>query len=82
MVPIVLSAHDDRDTAIEALRAGAYDFLSKPCTTAELREAVRVALDARSRHKRRQRMLTLLKHDGQATVEAVRRVVVEAEPNR
>lgn len=80
MVPIVLSAHDDRDTAIEALQAGAYDFLSKPCTTAELREAVGLALDGRIRREHRKRMLALLSHDVQATVAAARQAAfVEIE---
>ena len=80
MVPIVLSAHDARDTAIQALQAGAYDFISKPCTTSELREAVRSVLDASGRHQRRQQMLALLEQDSQTTVAAARRAVVEAEP--
>ena len=75
-VPIVLSAHDSRDTAIRALESGAYDFLSKPCTTAELRDAVRTALDGGARRKHRQQMLALLELDEHATVAAARRTVV------
>jgi DNA-binding response OmpR family regulator len=76
MVPIVLSAYDARDTAILALESGAYDFISKPCTTAELREAVRVALDAAACRQRRQQMLTLLERNPHASVAAVRQIVV------
>jgi two-component system response regulator AtoC len=43
---LVLTAFATVDTAIEAIRAGAYDYLSKPFRVEEIRLAVRRALEA------------------------------------
>jgi len=43
-VVIMLTAHASLDTAIEAFRKGAHDYLFKPCQTVELRESVRAGL--------------------------------------
>ncbi len=44
-IPIaMISAHGNMDTAIEALKAGAFDFLSKPLELAELRNLVNSAI--------------------------------------
>lgn len=40
-VAIVLTAHASLETAVEALRQGAHDYLFKPCKPAELRESIR-----------------------------------------
>jgi DNA-binding response OmpR family regulator len=40
-VTIVLTAHASLETAVEALRQGAHDYLFKPCKPAELRESIR-----------------------------------------
>ncbi|MDI1313831.1 sigma-54 dependent transcriptional regulator [Prosthecobacter sp.] len=45
---IFLSAKGDIHTAVEAMRKGAFDYLSKPCNTAQLTESVRKALDHQS----------------------------------
>jgi DNA-binding NtrC family response regulator len=37
---IVLTGHADVETAVEAMRLGAYDFIPKPCKNAELIEVV------------------------------------------
>jgi two-component system, NtrC family, response regulator AtoC len=37
---IVLTGHADVETAVEAMRLGAYDFLAKPCRNAELLQVV------------------------------------------
>jgi DNA-binding response OmpR family regulator len=39
-VAIVLTAHASLETAVEALRQGAHDYLFKPCKPAELRESI------------------------------------------
>jgi DNA-binding NtrC family response regulator len=42
---IVITAHSSLDTAVEAMRLGAYDYISKPFKIAEIRFAVRRALE-------------------------------------
>ena len=41
---IVLTAHASLESAVEALRQGAHDYLFKPCTTVDLRASVNSAL--------------------------------------
>lgn len=43
-VAIILTAHATLDTAVEALRQGAHDYLFKPCRTEDLLESVRSGL--------------------------------------
>ena len=44
-IPVaMISAHGNMDTAIDALKAGAFDFVSKPLELAELRNLVKSAL--------------------------------------
>src|SRR5207249_10144130 len=42
---IVLTGHADVETAVEAMRLGAYDFITKPCKNPELLEVVAKAAD-------------------------------------
>ena len=44
---VVLTGHGDVPTAVEAMRAGAYDFIQKPFRTDRLVETVRRALERR-----------------------------------
>jgi DNA-binding response OmpR family regulator len=46
-VAIVLTGHASLETAVEALRQGAHDYLFKPCKTVELRESIRRGLLSR-----------------------------------
>ncbi|MEE8392054.1 MAG: response regulator [Anaerolineae bacterium] len=46
---IVLTAHGSMETAVEALRQGAHDYLFKPCKADDLRESVRAGLLKRQR---------------------------------
>jgi DNA-binding response OmpR family regulator len=55
---IVLTAHGSLETAVEALRQGAHDYLFKPCKTSRLRESVRTALVKSQREERRLRVLS------------------------
>ncbi|MBI3683512.1 MAG: response regulator, partial [Acidobacteria bacterium] len=48
-VVIVITAYATIDTAIEATRAGAFDYLRKPFTTAELRKVLERAGEHRAR---------------------------------
>lgn len=54
---IVLTAHASLETAVKAVRYGAYDYLFKPCGTDELRKCVHKALRARQRHVRQREIL-------------------------
>ncbi len=44
MPVIMITAHGDVDTAVQAMRAGAYDFITKPLDETELLNVVRKAL--------------------------------------
>jgi two-component system, NtrC family, response regulator AtoC len=45
---IVLTGHADVETAVQAMRLGAYDFIGKPCKNAELREVVAKAAEKKA----------------------------------
>ena len=45
---IVMTAHSSVDTAIEAMKRGAYDFVTKPFATSEIRALVAKALEKRA----------------------------------
>jgi DNA-binding NtrC family response regulator len=45
---IVLTANADVETAVQAMRLGAYDFIPKPCKNAELREVVARAAEKKA----------------------------------
>jgi len=45
---IIMTAHSRLETAVEAMRGGAYDFVTKPFATAELRALVQKALEKRA----------------------------------
>ncbi|MDF1664949.1 MAG: response regulator, partial [Planctomycetota bacterium] len=42
---IILTGHGSLDSAIEAMKAGAYDFLTKPCPLTELEMLIEKALE-------------------------------------
>ena len=58
-IVIVLTAHASLDSAVEALRQGAHDYLFKPCKTVDLRESIRTGL------LKRQQQLQLLQLQAQ-----------------
>ncbi len=45
---IIMTAHSTLETAIDAMKRGAYDFVTKPFATAELRALVHKALEKRA----------------------------------
>lgn len=57
---IVLTGYASLETAVDALRKGAYDYLFKPCKTVELRESVRTALLKQQRHLQRRKLVRQL----------------------
>lgn len=56
----VISAHGNMETAIEALKAGAFDFISKPIDLDRLRELINTALAVNARHPPRKDKKQLL----------------------
>jgi two-component system, NtrC family, response regulator PilR len=76
---IVMTAHGGIETAIEAMRRGAYDFVTKPFATTELRALVQKALEKRSLHAENDKLRAqLLRERGHGLVghsEGMRRVL-------
>ena len=72
---IVLTGHGSMDTAIEALRQGANDYLLKPCNVTALRESVRTALLKREREQRQRGLLSQLAQSLTASAEEIRAAV-------
>ena len=48
MLVLMVTAHDTRELALEAIRSGAYDYFTKPFDVKEMRIVVRRALEKRS----------------------------------
>lgn len=69
---IFLTAHGSLESALEALRLGAYDYVPKPCSMKELRETVLRALDPDARVHRRQALLAGLEKNGYDALESIR----------
>jgi len=74
---IVLTAHASLETAIEALRQGAHDYLFKPCKTVKLRESVRSGLLKRQRALRQRGVLAQLERSLASNLQEIRAAVVE-----
>jgi DNA-binding response OmpR family regulator len=69
---IVLTAHASLDTAVQALREGAHDYLFKPCKTVELRESVRTGLLKHQLELRQHELLSQLEHSLARSLEEIR----------
>jgi FixJ family two-component response regulator len=82
---IVMSAYGDVPTVVRAMKAGAQDFLEKPCREQQLWEAIQEALRWDSRHRQqlalrtkvRQRLLRLT-----AGEQDVLRLLIDGWANR
>jgi two-component system OmpR family response regulator len=72
---IVLTAHASLETAVEALRQGAHDYLFKPCKTVELRESITSGLLKRQREIRQRHLLSQLERDLSSNLEEIRAAV-------
>ncbi len=59
---IMLTAHGTLETAVEAMRQGAHDYLLKPANVNEIIASVKAGLDKRRREIRRRELLSLMKH--------------------
>lgn len=77
---IVLTAHGSMETAINALRQGAHDYLLKPTDTVSLRESVRTALLKRERDQRQRALLLQVQQSLTANLEEIRAAVVQSLP--
>ena len=76
---IVLTAHASLESAVEALRQGAHDYLFKPCKTVELLESVASGLLKRQRELRRWQLLSQLERDLSIELEEIR-TAVDSKP--
>jgi DNA-binding response OmpR family regulator len=56
-VIIMLTAHGSLESAVEALRQGAHDYLFKPCKTVQLHESIRQGLLKRQQELQRRNLL-------------------------
>jgi DNA-binding response OmpR family regulator len=61
-VIIMLTAHGTLETAVEAMRQGAHDYLLKPANVNEIMASVQAGMDKRRRELRRQELLSLMQH--------------------
>ena len=66
---IVLTGHADVETAVEAMRLGAYDFITKPCKNAELREVVAKAFEKKALRRENSALKEVItRRDGLPTI--------------
>jgi len=82
---IIVTAHGDISIAIEAMKAGAYDFLEKPIRNQQLLEIVQRALrEGRETASRQQQKLEMRGRFAELTPreKEVLSQVVEGEPNK
>lgn len=76
-VIILLTAFGTLDTAIQAMRQGAHDYLLKPCPIPEILDSVRGALSRRRQERQRQHLVSRLRQ----TVSELSEVEGESEPH-
>lgn len=58
---IILTAYGTLDSAVSALRRGAYDYLLKPCPTDDLADTLQRGLDKRRKLQQQQQLVELLR---------------------
>ncbi len=76
-VAIVLTAYASLDTAVDALRQGAHDYLFKPCPTIELRKSIRQGLLKRQQARRERELLQQLEQHLSSKLADIRTVLAE-----
>jgi DNA-binding response OmpR family regulator len=59
---VMLTAHGTLETAVQAMRQGAHDYLLKPTNVNEIMASVKAGLDKRRRELRRRELLSLMQH--------------------
>jgi DNA-binding response OmpR family regulator len=75
-ITIVLTAYPSLESAVAALRAGAHDYLSKPCPPSEIRRSVQEGLDKRRGLARRLELMQVLERQLVEGLRAIRGDVV------
>lgn len=60
---IIMTGHATVNTALEAMKLGAYDYLTKPCSLAELTEVIRKAYEKNRLRRENQVLQSLIKHN-------------------
>ncbi|MCC6744733.1 MAG: sigma-54-dependent Fis family transcriptional regulator, partial [Acidobacteria bacterium] len=58
---VMLTGHGTIDTAIEAMKLGAYDYLTKPCDLSEMRAVIERALERRELQRENAALRTILR---------------------
>jgi DNA-binding response OmpR family regulator len=76
-VVIMLTGHGTLETAVEALRQGAHDYLFKPFKTDELRESIRKGLLSRQQRIRQRELLQQLEQHMANQLANLRAVMIE-----
>jgi DNA-binding response OmpR family regulator len=76
-VVVVLTAHASLETAVQALRQGAHDYLFKPCKTVELRESIHRGLAARQQKMSQRELLQRLEQNLALSLEGLRATMTE-----
>ncbi len=62
-VPIIfMTGHGDIPMTVQAMKAGAVEFLTKPCRDQELLDAVRVAIEGHRVRRKEEKHLAALRH--------------------
>ncbi len=74
---ILLTAHGSLESAIQALRQDAFDYLLKPCTPQQILQSVEGALERRTETNRKRQLIERLDASLQELIEVERR---ELEP--
>jgi len=71
-ITIVFTAYPSLESAVAALRAGAHDYLSKPCPPSDIRHSVQEGLDKRRGLARRLELMQVLERQLMEGLRAIR----------
>jgi putative nucleotidyltransferase with HDIG domain len=81
VAPIMVTGETELSTALDMLRMGAYDFVAKPFTPAELIESITRSLKRRDRERHSLRYRTMLEHEVYERACALERALGEQRRN-
>ncbi|MCB0167301.1 MAG: response regulator transcription factor [Anaerolineae bacterium] len=76
-VAIILTAHASLNTAIDALRHGAYDYLFKPCQADELRHVIKRGLLKHQLNLRQRNLLHQVEQNLSSTLTEIRATIAD-----